>query len=66
MHDEDHQDYFLSRREIAEILEPIRDHGHCWSAIASQMLRTERIRRIRLEQQRKQLGPYGDWPKDGH
>lgn len=35
----------LSQREIEKLLEPIEDHGHCYSAIAQSMIRAEKERR---------------------
>ena len=31
--------YILSTSEREQLLEPLQDHGHCWGAIATQILR---------------------------
>ena len=55
----------ISPEEVDVLLEPIRDHGHCWGMIAQQIIKDEIESRIKLDQN-KRLGPYGDWPVDGH
>ena len=55
----------LTEQEIEEILEPIKDHDHCWGMFAQSLIQAEIDRRER-EQNTKKLGPYGDWPVHGH
>jgi len=62
MHDLNHNLVVLTDEEINEILLPIRDHGHCWGFIADKLLKEALARK----KEALKLGPYGDWPKDGH
>jgi hypothetical protein len=55
----------LTDEEIADLLEPIESHGHCWGMIAKTIIEKEIRRRIH-EANSKKLGPYGDWPIHGH
>lgn len=63
----------LTEDEIDELLEPIRGWGHCWGAIAQQMIQ-ERLQDIEQKEIKDKVrawnkdkpGPYGDWPVDGH
>jgi hypothetical protein len=64
MHDPHHH-IVLTENEVADLLEPIEGHGHCWGMIAESIIAAEIDRRKRELDSRK-LGPYGDWPKDGH
>jgi hypothetical protein len=64
MHDPHHH-ITLTDDEIAELLEPIEGHGHCWGMIAQSLISGE-IERRRQKLESQKLGPYGDWPKDGH
>lgn len=55
----------LTEEEVAKLLEPIRDWEHSWGAIAQKIIEDEIERRTRVKESKK-LGPYGDWPVDGH
>jgi hypothetical protein len=64
MHDPHHH-IALTEDEVADLLEPIEGHGHCWGMIAQSIINSEIERRNR-EASSKKLGPYGDWPIHGH
>lgn len=54
-------DVYISSREIEELLEPIQNHGHCWSLIAGKIIAAEKTRRAI-----KFCGPYDEWPVHVH
>ena len=39
----DHE-YFLSTEEVGALIEPMRDHGHCWGFITDAMIFAEKKR----------------------
>lgn len=63
---DDHNNIVLTDEEVAELLEPIADHHHCWSYIAKALIEQEKVRRFAAEKSKRKLGLYGEWPKDGH
>ncbi|MFA5931831.1 MAG: hypothetical protein WC793_00420 [Candidatus Paceibacterota bacterium] len=58
-------DVCLTKEKVAELFKLINGWEHYWRAIIQKIIMDEISRRALIKENKK-LGPYGDWPVDGH